>query len=66
MIPLPDAGEWMVVFNSDSRYYDSDFGDFGNFVIHAEVIDKDGLPAQAKVSVAPYSALILSQATSMI
>ncbi len=61
MIPLPDAGEWIVIFNSDSRYYDSDFEDFGNSVIHAETTDKDGLPAQAKVSVAPYSALILSQ-----
>ena len=60
MIPLPDAGEWIVIFNSDSRYYDSDFGDFGNSVIHAEATDKDALQAQAKVSVAPYSALILS------
>jgi len=61
MIPLPDAGEWIVIFNSDSRYYDADFGDFGNSVIHAEGTDKDGLAAQAKVSIAPYSALILSQ-----
>lgn len=61
MVPLPDAGEWIVIFNSDSRYYDPDFGDFGNSVIHAEATDKEGLPAQAEVSVAPYSALILLQ-----
>jgi len=61
MIPLPEAAEWIVIFNSDSRYYDSAFGDFGNVVIHVDATEKDGLPAQAKVSVAPYSALILSQ-----
>ncbi|UCF06580.1 MAG: alpha amylase C-terminal domain-containing protein, partial [bacterium] len=60
-IPLPATGKWIVRFNSDSRYYDSDFGDFGNSVVQAEATEKDGLPAQARVSVAPYSALILSQ-----
>jgi 1,4-alpha-glucan branching enzyme len=59
MLPFPDAGEWIVTFNSDSRYYDSEFGDFGKSVIHAESTDKSSLPAQAKISVAPYSALIL-------
>ena len=61
MISLPAAGEWIVRFNSDSRYYDKDFGDFGISVAHAEVTGKAGLPAQAKVNVAPYSALVLSQ-----
>ncbi|MGD8388869.1 MAG: alpha-amylase family glycosyl hydrolase [Desulfobacteraceae bacterium] len=61
IIPLPDACEWTVLFNSDSRYYDSDFEDFGNAVIHTEAPDKDGFPAQAEISIAPYSALILSQ-----
>jgi 1,4-alpha-glucan branching enzyme len=61
MIPFPGAGEWIVIFNSDSRYYDSEFGDFGSSAIYAETTDNDSLPAQAKVSVAPYSALILSQ-----
>jgi 1,4-alpha-glucan branching enzyme len=60
-IPLPAIGEWIVRFNSDSMSYDSDFGDFGISVVHAEATEKDGLPAQAKVSVAPYSALMLSQ-----
>ncbi|MBS3742024.1 MAG: alpha amylase C-terminal domain-containing protein [Candidatus Cloacimonetes bacterium] len=61
MLPLPDAGEWNVIFNSDSRIYDPNFEGFGNSVIHAEATDKEGLAAQAEVSVAPYSALILSQ-----
>ncbi len=61
LIDLPAAGEWIVRFNSDAKIYDKEFGDIGNSVIYAEVPDKEGLPAQAEVSVAPYSALILSQ-----
>jgi len=61
IIPFPVSGEWIVRFNSDSRYYDSDFGDFGNSKVYAEPTSNDGLSAQGKVSVAPYSALILSQ-----
>lgn len=60
MIPFPDSGEWRVRFNSDSRYYDSEFGDFGTSMLHTEATDQGDLPAQAKISVAPYSALILS------
>jgi 1,4-alpha-glucan branching enzyme len=60
-IELPAAGPWSVCFNSDSRYYDQEFGDFGNSSVHAGTTGKDGLPAQGKVNVGAYSALILSQ-----
>ncbi len=61
LINLPATGDWIVRFNSDSRHYDKEFGDFGNYAVQAKATEKDGLPAQAKISVAPYSALILSQ-----
>jgi len=60
-IGLPATGQWIVRFNSDSRYYDQEFGDFGNSLIHAEAIGKDDFPAQGNVNLAAYSALILSQ-----
>ncbi len=61
VLGLPATGLWIVRFNSDSRYYDAEFGNFGSHLVHAEAITKDSLPAQAKFSVAPYSTLILSQ-----
>ena len=61
VIDLPATGEWTVRFNSDSRYYDKDFGDFGNYAVQSRATQENRLPAQSKVSVAPYSALILSQ-----
>jgi 1,4-alpha-glucan branching enzyme len=60
-IGLPAEGRWLVRFNSDSRYYDGEFGDFGNSFVVAEPTGQDGLPARASVNVAGYSALILSQ-----
>lgn len=60
-IGLPSTGRWIVRFNSDSRYYDQEFGNVGISLVDAEASDKDGLPAQGKVNIAAYSALILSQ-----
>jgi 1,4-alpha-glucan branching enzyme len=60
-IGLPATSRWIVRFNSDSRYYDREFGDFGISSVQAEATGKDGLPAQGKVNIAGYSALILSQ-----
>jgi 1,4-alpha-glucan branching enzyme len=60
-IGLPDTGTWMVRFNSDSRYYDQGFDDFGSSSVYAESPGKDGLPAHGKVHVGAYSGLILSQ-----
>lgn len=61
LVPFPNVGEWVAIFNSDGGCYDPDFGDFGSSAIHAEATDDGHFPAQAKVSVAPYSALILLQ-----
>ena len=60
-IGLPAQGSWIVRFNSDSRYYGEEFGDFGNSRIHAETTDKHGLPAQGNINIAAYSAIVLSQ-----
>ena len=60
LIGLPIPGPWMVRFNSDSRYYDQEFEDFGNAMVHGEAPGIDGLPAQGKVKIGAYSALILS------
>lgn len=61
VIGLPAPGPWSVCLNSDSRYYDKEFGDFGSSSVQAEATGEDGLPARGRVSVGAYSALILSQ-----
>ncbi|MDY6864011.1 MAG: alpha-amylase family glycosyl hydrolase [Thermodesulfobacteriota bacterium] len=61
LLGFPAMSQWIVRFNSDSRYYDKDFVDFGISSIYAEANEKDGLLAQGKVNIGPYSALILSQ-----
>jgi 1,4-alpha-glucan branching enzyme len=61
VLGLPAADRWIVRFNSDSRYYDKDFGDFGDLWIDAEAYEQDGLPACGNMNVAAYSALILSR-----
>lgn len=61
LIGMPDVGEWIIRFNSDSRHYGDDFGDVGNSTVQAELKEMDGLSAQAKIKIASYSALILSQ-----
>ena len=60
-IGLPTLGLWIVRFNSDSRYYDREFGDFGSASVHAVTPGEDGLAGQGRVNVAAYSALVLSQ-----
>ncbi|MBN2129936.1 MAG: alpha amylase C-terminal domain-containing protein [Sedimentisphaerales bacterium] len=60
-IGVPAAGTWNVRFNSDRKTYDPDFGDVGAPTITAQNQPRDGLPAQATVSLAPYTTLILSQ-----
>jgi 1,4-alpha-glucan branching enzyme len=65
-IGLPRAGRWRVRFNSDDHAYDESFG--GHYcpdVIAAPARDEahlfDGMPCLGNVTLAPYSALILSQ-----
>jgi len=60
-LPMPATGEWIVRFNSDSSTYNDEFGNFGDAIIYAGVAENESLPAKAKINVAPYSAIIMSQ-----
>jgi 1,4-alpha-glucan branching enzyme len=64
-VGLPAAGEWKVRFNSDSDLYDEEFANTGKTVIRGEATGNEtagaGAPAVSSVSIAAYSALILSQ-----
>ena len=58
---FPAPGEWRIRFNSDwSGYGDSFEGKRGESVLATEGA-YDGMPFQAQVAIAPYSAIILSQ-----
>jgi len=59
---FPSDGRWLVRFNSDSKFYDKDFGDVGPAEVIASAPFQDGLPSSGTLTVAPYSVLILSQA----
>jgi 1,4-alpha-glucan branching enzyme len=58
---LPSTGQWIVRFNSDSKYYDEAFSNIGVSSLYAESVGKDGLPARGRVNIGAYSSLILSQ-----
>jgi 1,4-alpha-glucan branching enzyme len=60
-IGFPAGGVWKVRFDSHSHYYGRQYQ--GQVTTDVEAIDGecDGLPYHAAVSVAPYSAIILSQ-----
>ncbi len=58
---FPQSGTWHVRFNSDANVYDGGFGDIGSTTATAYSGWKDGMPYQGSVTIAPYSALILSQ-----
>ena len=60
-IGMPDEGMWKIRFNSDWEGYDKEFSDFTSLDTEAAVGECDGLPFSANVSVAGYTALILSQ-----
>ena len=55
-VQFPEAGAWYLHFNSDATNYASDYANFGSTVVNAT-----GNPATAPVSIAPYSALILTK-----
>ena len=61
--PRSPPGRWQVRLNTDSKYYDSGFGDFGVTEAYASSTfgGHDGFSCKGDVAVAPYSALILSQ-----
>ena len=60
-IGLPGPGTWHVRLNSDSHYYDAEFGDRGPSHVEAEQPGYDGLPYRAQIAIGPYSFLIVSQ-----
>jgi 1,4-alpha-glucan branching enzyme len=62
-IGFPYAGNWNVVFNSDSNDY-SDLGDFGavnSFNTTAGAAAYDGMPFSGNVGIGPYSLIVLSR-----
>jgi 1,4-alpha-glucan branching enzyme len=60
-IGMPEAGIWKIRFNSDWEGYDREFSDFTSLDTEARAGECDGLPFSANVSLAGYTALILSQ-----
>jgi 1,4-alpha-glucan branching enzyme len=60
-IGLPRDGVWKVRFNSDWNGYSSDFGNHYTPDMTADGTDWDGLNYSGELSIAPYSAVILSQ-----
>lgn len=60
-IGLPRPGLWKVRFNSDSGHYDPEFGNFAAYDVEAREEGYDGLPASGRISIGPYSIVILSQ-----
>ena len=60
-IGFPTAGRWQLRFNSDAAIYSPDFGNGHAEGVDAQAGDYDGMPANADISIAPYTALIFSQ-----
>lgn len=63
-IGMPAGGEWKLRFNSDSRIYDPEFGEFPSGDIAAIEEGQDGLPCRGTVGIGAYSVLIYSQDTA--
>ncbi|MFC5284065.1 alpha-amylase family glycosyl hydrolase [Pedobacter alpinus] len=60
-IGFPYAGMWKVRFNSDWEGYNEDFGNYQSYDVEANGDACDGFEQSAEISIAPYTALILSQ-----
>ena len=60
-IGMPQAGQWLVRFNSDWQGYSPDFGNHLGYDTTAETGVRDNMPFHANVGIGPYSVLILSQ-----
>jgi 1,4-alpha-glucan branching enzyme len=60
-VGTPAEGLWKIRFNSDWEGYDKEFSDHTSLDTEATGEECDGYPASANISVAPYTALILSQ-----
>lgn len=60
-IGFPSEGIWKVRFNSDWQGYNEEFGNYQSFDVNAVGDECDGYEYSAEISIAPYTALILSQ-----
>jgi len=58
---FPRGGSWRVRFNSDAAIYDAYFQNWPSFDTVADGGGMDNMPTSATISIAPYTALILSQ-----
>jgi len=60
-IGLPAGGTWKVRFHSDDKAYSPDFAGNAAADVTAAAVTRDGLPFDASLPLAPYSAVILSR-----
>ncbi|MEO5910439.1 MAG: alpha-amylase family glycosyl hydrolase [Pelobium sp.] len=60
-IGFPQKGLWKIRFNSDWNGYNEEFGDYESFDVETTDVQCDGFEQSAEISIAPYTALILSQ-----
>lgn len=60
-IGFPDKGCWKVRFNSDWKGYNEEFGNYQSYDVETVDIACDKFLQSAEISIAPYTALILSQ-----
>jgi len=60
-VGMPYSGTWTVRINTDRNTYSSDFSNTGSTSATANGAARDGMAQSASVTVAPYSALILSR-----
>lgn len=60
-IGFPGKGMWKMRFNSDWSGYNEEFGDFDSFDVETQDEAYDGFEQSAVISIAPYTAVILSQ-----
>jgi 1,4-alpha-glucan branching enzyme len=60
-VGFPASGTWITRFNSDSKIYSSTFSGAGSVAVKAIGGAYSGMPYSGRVTVGPYSVLILSQ-----
>ena len=60
-IGFPAPGRWNVRFNSDASSYAPDFGGHETFDLDADGPPLDGCEQSGRLSVGPYSVVILSR-----
>jgi 1,4-alpha-glucan branching enzyme len=60
-IGMPTTGLWKLRLNSDATIYSDDFQGFFSSDVEATRTPRDGLDAEATVSIGPYSMLIFTQ-----